>query len=155
MKHAIFIYVAKNKFLSVNVKINNMISKLYLYSFGVWLLFIIPAILNGIARGLYAPYTGELLAHQISSVIFSTIIFAGTYVFLKYTGVSGTSLQFIYVGLMWLFLTISFEFLFGHFVIGHSWEKLLHDYNIFEGRIWLLVLVVTATSPWLANRILP
>jgi hypothetical protein len=45
-----------------------MIPKLYLYSLGVWVLFIIPAILNGISRGLYAPYTGELLAHQISSV---------------------------------------------------------------------------------------
>ncbi|NPE28053.1 hypothetical protein HNV12_08770 [Methanococcoides sp. SA1] len=131
-----------------------MIPTLYLYSFGVWVLFIIPAILNGIARGLYAPYTGELLAHQISSVIFSAAIFIVTYVFLKYSSVSGTSVQFIYVGLMWLFLTISFEFLFGHFVIGHSWQRLLYDYNIFEGRIWLLVLIVTATSPWLANRIL-
>ncbi|WP_305064564.1 hypothetical protein [Methanococcoides sp.] len=82
-------------------------------------------------------------------------IFTVTYIFLKYSGVSGTSRQFIYVGLMWLFLTICFEFLFGHFVIGHSWHRLLYDYNIFEGRIWLLVLIVTATSPWLANKILP
>jgi hypothetical protein len=88
-------------------------------------------------------------------VIFSVAIFTVTYIFLKYSGVSGTSRQFIYVGLMWLFLTICFEFLFGHFVIGHSWHRLLYDYNIFEGRIWLLVLIVTATSPWLANKILP
>ncbi|MDA0525703.1 hypothetical protein [Methanococcoides alaskense] len=97
-----------------------MVPKLYLYSFGLWLLFIIPAILNGISRGLYAPYTGELLAHPISSVIFSAVIFTVTYIFLKYSGISGKSVQFIYVGLMWLCLTICFEFLFGHFVIGHS-----------------------------------
>ncbi|WP_445476291.1 hypothetical protein ACT9XH_06205 [Methanococcoides methylutens] len=131
-----------------------MVQNLYLYSLAVWVFFIVLAIANGVSRGLYAPHTGELLAHQISSVIFSTVIFAVTYIFLKYSGVSGTSVQFIYVGLMWLFLTISFEFLFGHFVIGHSWERLLHDYNIFEGRIWLLVLIVTVISPWLANRIL-
>ncbi|MCD4808189.1 MAG: hypothetical protein K8R13_11625 [Methanococcoides sp.] len=131
-----------------------MIPKLYLYSFGVWVLFIIPAILNGISIELYAPYTGELLAHQISSVIFSAVIFAATYVFLKHSGVSGTSMQFIYVGLMWLFLPICFEFLFGDFVIGHSWQRLLYDYNIFKGRLCLLVLIVTATSPELANRIL-
>jgi len=108
--------------------------KLYFYSLGVWVLFIIPAILNGIARGIYAPYTDELLIHQISSVILCTGIFAVTYVFLKHSGVSGISRQFIYIGLIWL--------------------RLLYDYNIFEGRIWLLVLVVTATSPWLANRII-
>ncbi|NYT19033.1 MAG: hypothetical protein GKC08_01900 [Methanosarcinales archaeon] len=82
------------------------------------------------------------------------VIFGVTYVFQKHSGVSGTSVQFIYVGLMWLRLTVSFEFLFGHFVIGYSWERLLYDYNIFEGRIWLLVLIVTAISPWLVNRIL-
>ncbi|MCD4808174.1 MAG: hypothetical protein K8R13_11550 [Methanococcoides sp.] len=131
-----------------------MIPKLYFYSFGVWVLFIIPAILNGISIELYAPYTGELLAHQISSVIFSAVIFTVTYVFLKHSSVSGTSRQFIFVGLMWLRLTISFEFFFGHFIIGYSWQRILYDYNIFEGRIWLLVLIVTATSPWLANRIL-
>ncbi|WP_135606729.1 hypothetical protein [Methanococcoides sp. NM1] len=131
-----------------------MAQNIYLYSLAVWMLFIFLAIINGTLRGLYTPYTGELLAHQISSVIFSTVIFVVTYVFLKYSDVSGTPVQFIYVGLMWLFLTISFEFLFGHFVIGHSWEHLLHDYNIFEGRIWLLVLIVTAISPWLANRVL-
>ncbi|UGV40830.1 hypothetical protein J7W08_00320 [Methanococcoides orientis] len=131
-----------------------MVRNLYLYSLVVWMLFIFLAIINGTSRGLYAPYTGELLAHQISSVIFCIVIFTVSYIFLKYSGVSGTSVQFIYVGLMWLFLTVSFEFLFGHFVIGNSWERLLHDYYFLEGRIWLLVLIVTAISPWLANRIL-
>ncbi|MEL4305714.1 hypothetical protein [Methanococcoides sp. LMO-2] len=131
-----------------------MYSRLYLYFLGVWVLFVFLAIINGTLRGLYAPYTGDLLAHQISSIIFSTVIFAVTYAFLKYSGVSGTPVQFIYVGLMWVSLTVSFEFLFGHFVIGHSWEHLLHDYNFLEGRIWMLVLIVTAISPWLANRML-
>ncbi|AKB84520.1 hypothetical protein [Methanococcoides methylutens] len=127
---------------------------LYFYSLGVWIFLVFLAIINGISRGLYAPYTGELLAHQISTVIFSTTIFAVTYIFLRYSGVSGTPVQFIYVGLIWVSLTVSFEFLFGHFVVGHSLEHLLHDYNFLEGRIWLLVLIVTAISPWLANRIL-
>ena len=131
-----------------------MVQNIYLYSFAVWVILVFLAMINGISRGLYAPYTGELLAHQISSVIFSAVIFTMTYIFLKYSGVSGTSVQFIYVGLMWVLLTVSFEFLFGHFVAGHTWEHLLNDYNIFKGRIWLLVLIVTAISPWFANRIL-
>ncbi|MGM0770278.1 MAG: hypothetical protein ACQESU_01535 [Halobacteriota archaeon] len=127
---------------------------LYIYSLAVWVVFVFLAIINGIFRGLYAPHTGELLAHQISSIIFSTVIFGVTYAFLKYSGVSGNTVRFIYVGLMWVALTVSFEFLFGHFVVGHSWEHLLHDYNFLEGRIWLLVLIVTAISPWLASRML-
>ncbi|ABE51504.1 hypothetical protein [Methanococcoides burtonii] len=102
-----------------------MIPKLYFYSLGVWVLFIIPAILNGISTGIYAPYTDELLTHQISSVIFCMVIFAVTYFFMKSSGVSGTSRQFIYVGLIWLRLTIFFEFLFGHF---H--HPIIEDYEV-------------------------
>ena len=44
--------------------------------------------------------------------------------------------------------TIAFEFAFGHFVAGHSWSKLLSDYNIFKGRIWLLFLVWVMIMPY-------
>jgi hypothetical protein len=29
-----------------------------------------------------------------------------------------------------------FEFLVGHYVMGHPWSRLLHDYNILAGRLW-------------------
>jgi len=41
----------------------------------------------------------------------------------------------ITIGLVWLAMTVAFEFLFGDYVAGHSWDRLLHDYNLFAGRL--------------------
>ncbi|WP_169310287.1 hypothetical protein [Flexistipes sinusarabici] len=43
------------------------------------------------------------------------------------------------IGLMWAVLTITFEFLFGHFVAKIPFSELLNDYNLFKGRIWILI----------------
>lgn len=49
-------------------------------------------------------------------------------------------------------VAIAVEFGFGQFVMGHSWSTLLHDYNVFAGRIWILVLLTTLLGPWLLGR---
>jgi hypothetical protein len=35
----------------------------------------------------------------------------------------------MWVGVQWLFQTLAFEFLAGHYLFGNSWEKLFADYN--------------------------
>jgi hypothetical protein len=57
------------------------------------------------------------------------------------------------VGLIWLGMTVIFEFVFGHYVIGHPWRKLFHDYNLLEGRVWVLVLIWTTIAPLLFYKI--
>ncbi|MGA9364166.1 MAG: hypothetical protein WBW16_07340 [Bacteroidota bacterium] len=57
------------------------------------------------------------------------------------------------VGIIWVGMTICFEFIFGHYMMGNSWERLLHDYNIFEGRLWAAVLVRTLIAPYLFTRL--
>jgi hypothetical protein len=39
--------------------------------------------------------------------------------------------QAIIIGLVWLGMTVAFEFLFGHYVAKRSWNQLLCDYNFF------------------------
>lgn len=51
------------------------------------------------------------------------------------------------VGAIWLAATVAFEFGFGHYVVGHSWNKLLRDYNFMKGRLWLLVLIWILIMP--------
>lgn len=46
-----------------------------------------------------------------------------------------------------MILTLGFEFLAGHYLFGSSWEKLLADYNVARGRIWLLIPIVTLLAP--------
>ena len=52
-----------------------------------------------------------------------------------------------------LAMTVAFEFLFGHYVAGHSWDRLLHDYNLFAGRVWVVVLVWVTVAPYLFFRL--
>jgi hypothetical protein len=53
---------------------------------------------------------------------------------------------------VWLVLTVAFEFGFGR-ARGCSWELLLHDYNLFAGRLWLLVLLMVLCAPYLALKL--
>jgi hypothetical protein len=49
-------------------------------------------------------------------------------------------------------MTVAFEFLAGHYVFGSEWTALFADYNLFAGRVWLLVLVTSALAPLLTAR---
>lgn len=127
--------------------------KIYLYSIGLWFLFAIVASLNGYIRNeTYKNIVGDLAAHQISTVIFILIILFVMYLFLNKTGLKYTNSDLWIIGASWLLATIIFEFMFGHYVFGNSWEKLLMDYNIFEGRVWIFVLLFTLIGPWLVAK---
>ena len=47
----------------------------------------------------------------------------------------------------WLVLSLLFEFGFFHYVMHEPWEKLLADYNIFRGRLLIIVWLTTLFLP--------
>lgn len=119
----------------------------------VWLVLAIVANINGIIRNeVYKDALGDLRAHQLSTltliILFGLVIWG----FSRLWQITSAQ-QAWTIGLMWLGMTIAFEFLFGHFVIGHPWSKLLHDYNIFQGRIWILVLIWTMVAPYVFYKL--
>ncbi len=126
-----------------------MIKKYFLAWFGM----VVIAIANGALRQFgYLPLVGELAAHQISSV---TIIL---FFFLYFRIVSGkwplrSAKEAWSVGILWLGMTIAFEFGFGHFVFGNPWSRLFHDYDLVEGRLWSLVLLAILIGPYCVFRI--
>jgi hypothetical protein len=118
-----------------------------------WIPGIPIAIVNGLIRTcLYMQFLTELHAHQLSAVSF--IVLFGIYVWfvLRWLKLSSTQEAFR-LGLTWLVLTVVFEFLFGHFVMGHPWSSLFHDYNLLAGRVWVLVLIWIAAAPSIFYRI--
>lgn len=118
-----------------------------------WPGMVILAIINGLIREkVYGPSMSELSAHQLSSFI--AIILFGLYIYVL-TGLFAikSAGQAWMIGGIWLVMTIIFEFLFGHYVAGHAWSKLLHDYNLLQGRVWLLVLAWTTVAPYLFYRL--
>ncbi len=114
-----------------------------------WVPMIFIAIGNGIFREKFlASRLRELGAHQASTV--TLVILFGIYIWILIRNWKPESTeQAITIGLLWLGLTVLFEFLFGHYVAGHSWSKLLHDYNILKGRIWIIVLIWVTIAPYI------
>ena len=48
----------------------------FVVTFGMWLVFVVIAIINAAVRNkVYKPVVGDLAAHQISTVIFVSLIF--------------------------------------------------------------------------------
>jgi hypothetical protein len=127
--------------------------KMILIYFIAWLGLAVIAILNGTFRVKgYAPYMSDLAAHQVSTLI-GLGLFGIFFWFLTRFFPLESSRQALGLGGMWLVLTILFEFVFGHFVMGHSWYKLFADYNIFEGRLWSLILLWIFFGPYVFFKI--
>lgn len=118
-----------------------------------WFPMILIAIANGLFREKFLTnHLKELQAHQISTA--SMIVLFGVYVWILFRIWFPISTnQTFYIGLIWLLLTVCFEFLFGHYVAGQSWNKLLLDYNFLQGRVWVLVLIWVTFAPYIIYRI--
>ncbi len=105
-----------------------------------WFVLAVLAIANGVLRGsTYGVLVSERTAHQISTL--TGVLLTGVAVGLFHRYQPTASLQQAWsIGAIWLVLTVAFEFGFGRFVAGHSWDRLVADYNLLAGRVWLLFL---------------
>ena len=106
-----------------------------------WLVLALLGIANGILReSTYGRHLSGLTAHQISTVTGILISGVAIWVFHRYQPT--VSLQQAWsIGTIWLAMTIAFEFGFGRFVAGHSWQRLFADYDLLAGRVWSVFLV--------------
>ncbi len=120
-------------------------------AFVAWLGLMVLAILNGLLRQtVLIPRMGEPAGHIVSTLLLSAVILVAAWAWLPWLGARHAP-QAWRIGGLWLVLTVAFEFLAGHFLFGNSWERLLADYNVAHGRVWLLVLVATLLGPVLAH----
>jgi hypothetical protein len=128
-------------------------SVLFLKAFGVWLVMLVAAFMNGALRELLlVRLVGEYVGHVISVLILSGAIFGITYVFVKAIA-SVSSSTLLGIGLFWLVLSLLFEFSFFPYVMHEPWEKLLADYNLFRGRLLIVVWLTTLFSPLICGTI--
>ncbi len=119
----------------------------------VWLLLIAAEIVHGIARAVFlVSQVGQFRSNQIGVFTGSLIIMAIALVFVRWIGAC-QSFQLLGIGVLWGVLTLAFEIGFGRFVVGASWERLLSDYNVLEGGLMPLGMVVLVLSPWIAGKV--
>ncbi len=112
----------------------------YLPALGVRFVFLVIAFGVGAVReGLLRPRIGEPKAHVIGTLIAVALMMLLIYAFVGQLHEIPSISDLILIGVIWLIITVAFEFGFFHYVMGKPWETLLADYNVLRGRIWVLV----------------
>jgi hypothetical protein len=129
---------------------------MYLRAVMVWMAQLATAIVNGAFReAVLVPRLGPEGAHVASTLLLCGAILAVTTIAVRWLAVPGIGAAFR-IGVLWVALTLAFEFGAGHYLFGHPWERLLADYDLSAGRVWPLVLVTTLLAPavarWLRRR---
>jgi hypothetical protein len=126
---------------------------LFLKAGGVWLGMLVAAFLNGALRELLIMrLVGEQVGHVLSVFLLSGAIFGITYIFVRAQRPLPAN-TWLAIGLFWLVLSLLFEFGFFHYVMHEPWSKLLADYNIFRGRLLIVVWLATLFSPLVCGTI--
>ena len=122
-------------------------------SLTIWLVLIAAEIVHGIFRAIaLVPVVGEFRSNQIGVFTGSVIILAIAYFIIRWIGAQRPN-ELLLVGLIWLVLTVAFEFLFGRFVVGLSWERIASDYNVLNGGLLPLGLLFLFFSPMIALKL--
>ncbi len=105
------------------------------------------AFANGAFREfVYRKYLGEWRANQVSCGLGIVLITGAVWAVSRWWPFA-SSLQAWRTGCLWLGLTVAWEFVFGHFIMGHPWQRLLGDYAFWRGRLWPLVLAAILVAP--------
>jgi hypothetical protein len=118
----------------------------------LWFPMLAIAIMNGILREFFIKkHVNDLAAHQLSTLTL-IVLFAVYIWFVMARFPPGSADDAMLIGMLWLVLTLVFEFGFGRWR-GNSWQTLLADYNLAKGRLWLLIPVWVALAPLLFYKL--
>ena len=118
-----------------------------------WIPMVFIAITNGVLRQyVYGRWMKELSAHQLSSLTAVILFYLYTWILGKKWPLESPR-QAVAVGIIWLCLTVAFEFLFGHYVANHPLSRLIQDYDLLSGRLWALVLLAVTAAPYLVYKL--
>ena len=117
------------------------------HSLVVWEMMLIAAtVIGAIREALLIPGIGIVACRTISTVALCVLVLLLTWLTIRWIA-PRSSRDAWTVGGLWVALTLGFEFLAGHFLFGDPWSRLLEEYNVFSGRIWVLVLVTILFAP--------
>ena len=119
---------------------------------GAWLAVPVMAVLNGAVRDLaYGKLMSETLAHSLSVVPLIGAILLWARSLASWAPLPGKRAG-LRVGLIWLLLTLAFEFGLGA-LRGLQLAEMLVQYDITQGHLWPLVPLTMGLSPELARRL--
>ncbi len=126
---------------------------IFFRALAVWFVLIVAESIHGTLRELLLkPYVGDLRARQFCLFTGMLIILGVAYAFIRWIR-ADTTRALLLVGLMWVVLTLAFEFSVGLLALGYSWERMIEDYDIRRGGYLSLGMIVLWLSPLIAARL--
>lgn len=119
----------------------------------VWLVMVVAAVLNGFARdNLLSPLIGDNMALPVSGISLSLLILIIAWIAAPLLGAARVS-SYILVGILWVLLTLMFEYTFGHYVAGESWAQINQMFNLRDGNFFILVLLTALLAPLISAKL--
>jgi hypothetical protein len=120
---------------------------MYYRSLLIWFLIMLAESVHGFLRGIWlTPLVGDFTARQISVFNGALLIFIITWIFIRWMNLK-TKRSLLIAGTIWVLLTVIFEISLGKGVFQMSWERILSDYNLIEGGLMPVGLVLMLLSP--------
>ncbi len=118
----------------------------------VWLVILGLAFANAALReAVLVPWIGKVRGLTLSGVILSVLVLGVAYATLPWIGASRV-IELLAVGMGWLVFTFSFDLLMGA-IQGEPIRQQFDAYLFKRGNLWPVVLLVTASAPWLAAKL--
>jgi hypothetical protein len=120
---------------------------------GIWLVILIAAMVNGLVREkVLTPVFGEQISLPLSGITLSLLILLVAWLLVPSAG-KHSGRTFVLIGLLWVVLTLAFEYLFGHYFLGRSWAEVNEVFDLTDGNLLLLALCTAALAPWWVARV--
>jgi len=117
-----------------------------------WFVVAMAMIANGIFREtVLVQAMGRQGADAVSIALGIVVMLAVTRPFLIRWASPGTK-GLLRIGLLWLAMTLVFEFAFGHYVDRKSWAEIGAQYRVWDGEMWPIALLTIVAAPLLWVR---
>jgi hypothetical protein len=122
-------------------------------AFVVWFVIILAESVHGTLRTLYlAPLIGDFPARRLGVFIGTLLIFLVALAFIRWINARQRT-ALIWIGLLWVVLTVLFEVGLGRGALGYDWDRILIDYDLSRGGLMGFGLLAMLFIPLLAARL--
>ena len=124
-------------------------ASVFVYPLGLWVVMAVVAVVNGIFREtMLIPRVGDYTGHVISTVLLTAAILVLSYLYFTRSAIDYTRAELLIVGVIWVLLTVGFEFLVGY-LEGIPVSETLAQYDVLAGHVWIFVPLTLLVVPLL------
>lgn len=119
----------------------------FVYPLGLWVVMAVVAVINGIFRELVLiPRIGEYPGHVLSTAILILAILTLSVLYFSRSTADYTRAELLLVGIVWVALTVGFEFLVGY-AEGIPVSETIAQYDVLAGQVWIFVPLTLLVAP--------